>query len=299
MQTPTHVRLRATTTICGKPIPESAEGVYGYFVRSVSICHQRLVGYVLGSVEPPTSEEKAADHLRAHDAYMGRSDNAESYICRVAQRLIDERENPAHYGDNLPGLFDVNGNPITPARFSFSDLISYGPDPETGGVGGFVTLCLAKTYEDLEIAAALLSLDEAMQFASTDLAYAFLLLGEAQALADYVELAKLRRDLSADVSEESLEKAFSQLEALRDKHQRITEGARLGGQKSAQTRKQIQRTPSGEVLRNERQKLIDAGMDERAVAAHQARKYNVTSGAIRAAYKRDGIQAEGDANDPT
>jgi hypothetical protein len=209
MQVPAHGRLWDNQTICGIPIPKSAEGVYGYFVRSVSICHKRLVGFARGSTQEPSEQEKAGDALAAHHEFMSRLDEAERHTCAVAQRLIDARDNPANYGDNLPGWFDANGNPITPARFSFSDLIGYGPDPDTGGVQGFLTRCDARSYEELDIAAGLLTLDEAMQFAETDLAYAFHLLGEAQALQDGIETTRMRHELSTQVPEEALERAFS------------------------------------------------------------------------------------------
>ncbi|MEX8519891.1 MAG: hypothetical protein AB3X44_15375 [Leptothrix sp. (in: b-proteobacteria)] len=165
-------------------------------------------------MQQPTDEEKAADPW-AHHNYMARSDDAQRYICEVAQRLIEERDNPAHYGDNLPGWFDVNNKPITPARFSFSDLIGYGPDPDTGGVKGFLGLCKARSYEDLEIAAGLLCLDEAMQFASTDLAYGFHLLEEAQELQGEVDLRRHLRELSPQVSEEAIDRGFRQKQSAR------------------------------------------------------------------------------------
>lgn len=214
MQVPAHGRLWTNRTICDLPIPSSADGVYGYFIRSVSICNRTLVGYVRGSVQAPTAEERAADPM-AHHNFMGRKDDAERHLCQVARHLIEERGNPAHYGDNLPGWFDANSKPITPARFSFSDLISYGPDPDAGGVDGFLALCKARSYEELEIAAGLLSLDEAMQFASTDLAYGFHLLGEAIALQDSLDTMQLRRELSAQVPEDTLDLAFSRKQSER------------------------------------------------------------------------------------
>lgn len=87
-------------------------------------------------------------------------------------------------------------------------------------------------------------------------------------------------ELQASVTAQALADAQS-------KHQRIREGARVGGQKSAQRRRQIQSTPLGPVLLAERTKLIDGGMDARNVAAFQAKKYSVTPAAIRAAYKRN------------
>lgn len=232
------------------------------------------MGYVLASVQTPAGEERATDP---------KGDDAERYICEVAQRLIEERVNPAHYGDNLPGWFDVNHKPITPARFSFSDLIGYGPNPDTGGVKGFLALCKARSYEDLEVAAGLLSLDEAMQFADTDLAYSFHLLGEAQSLADSVELTNLRRDLSADVPQEALEKVFSQLEALKSKHQRITEGGRTGGQKSGTSRRN--RPPvialnDAELLAEER-RLLASGREQHEVAGIIAGRFDAPSDSVR------------------
>lgn len=282
MQVPAHGRLWTNRTICGIPIPESAEGVYGYFVRSVSICHGRLVGYAVAPVTPPTDEEKASDPW-AHHNYMARSDDAERYICEVAQRLIEERDNPAHYGDNLPGWFDVNHKPITPARFSFSDLIGYGPNPDTGGVKGFLALCKARSYEDLEIAAGLLSLDEAMQFASTDLAYGFHLLGEAQALEDYLRLAKVRRELEGRLPEEVIATMFPELEALKEKHQRIAEGARKGGQKAAEARRRsppVVRFTDGELLAEER-RLLAAGREQHEVAGIIAGNLGAPADSVR------------------
>jgi len=215
VQIPAHGRILTKKTICGLLIPESAEGVSGYFFRQVSRCQSELAGYVLDSAQPPSDEEMAGDPWANHN-FMYRLDDAGRYICQVAQRLIEERDNPVHYGDNLPGWFDANHKPITPARFSFSDLISYGPsDPDTGDINGFLALCGAKSYEDLEIAAGLLSLDEAMQFSSTDLAYGFHLLGEAQTIEHYLELDRLRRELRGHVPEEALERAFSQKQSER------------------------------------------------------------------------------------
>ncbi len=150
---------------------------------------------------------------------------------------------------------------------------------------GFLEICQARTYEDLKIAAALLSVDEAMQVASSDPAYALHLLEDARKLGDGVKLAWLRRDLSAEVSEEVLETAFAELEPMREiqaKHERVLEGARAGGQKSAEKRRQSQRTPSGEVLRREKEKLMQGGEDERNVARILAQRFNVAPGTIRA-----------------
>lgn len=269
MQTPAHGRLWTDRTICELPIPESGEGVYGHLVRSLRKCHQSLLSLVW--------------HAASDEAGDG-----EAYICRVGQRLIEERDNPIHFGGHKPGWFDVNNVPITPPRFSFSDLVGYGPRPPRG-VNGFVQMCHARTYEDLKIAAALLSVDEAMQFATTDLAYAFHLLEDARTLRDGVKLAWLRRDLSAEVSEETLEKAFTQIEAMRElqeKQDRIRKGARAGGQKSAQTRQKEQRTPSREVLEREKKKLIESGEDQREVAAILAKRFNVAPGTIRARLRR-------------
>lgn len=269
MQTPAHGRLWTDRTICELPIPESGEAVQGYFVRSLRKCHQSLLALVWHA----ESEQE---------------EDREVYICRVAQCLIDERDNPIHYGDAQPGRLDVNHRPITPPRFSFADLIGHAPRPPMG-VDGFLRLCHARTYEDLKIAAGLLSVDEAMQFASSDLAYAFHLLEDARTLRDGVKLAWLRRDLSSEVSEAVLESAFAQLGDLKEteaRHERVKEGARRGGQKSAQTRQQRQRTPPGEVLRAERRKLVEGGTNERDVAAILAKRFNVTAATIRSGFKR-------------
>lgn len=80
-------------------------------------------------------------------------------------------------------------------------------------------------------------------------------------------------------------KALAEVEL---KQQRIKEGARVGGQKSAERRREIQRTPPGPTLRAERERLIKQGtMDARNVASHLARKYDVSAAAIRAALKRN------------
>lgn len=94
----------------------------------------------------------------------------------------------------------------------------------------------------------------------------------------------LERGVDSDMQTQAIAKTLAEVEA---KHQRIKAGARVGGQKSAQRRRQIQSTPSSAELLAERKKLIDGGMADRNVAAFQAKKYNVTAAAIRAAYKRN------------
>lgn len=87
-------------------------------------------------------------------------------------------------------------------------------------------------------------------------------------------------------SEVNSSKAIEALAAIQAKHQRIKEGARIGGQKSGATRRKAQSTPPGRDLKAERQALIDGGLEARNVTSFLARKYNVTPAAIRAAYER-------------
>lgn len=96
-------------------------------------------------------------------------------------------------------------------------------------------------------------------------------------------LKAISKGVGAEVQAVGIAQALAVVQA---KHQRIKEGARVGGMKSALSRRKIQSTPSGPDLIAERDSLVAGGMDARNVAAKLARKYNVTPAAIRAAYKR-------------
>lgn len=78
-----------------------------------------------------------------------------------------------------------------------------------------------------------------------------------------------------------------QREALQEKQERIKAGAMRGGAKSALRRRAIQSTPPGPQLRGERDKLIQDGMEARNVASFLAKRYGVSSAAIRAGYLRN------------
>lgn len=198
-------------TIGGLLLPKLQTGVYGYFVRQLRAMNMRGVRLVRESVVAADGE--------AHDDVMRRKSDAEGHICAVPKRLVAERDNPVHYGDNKPGWFDSDGNALTPARFSYSDLISYGPSGE-GGVKEFLSICEmpeGTTYDHLDLAVILLTAHEALQFSETDLPYAFHLLDEGKSLADEIEIYRARKRLEKEVPEKVLEQAFSELQSTRAK----------------------------------------------------------------------------------
>lgn len=97
-------------------------------------------------------------------------------------------------------------------------------------------------------------------------------------------LSAMKDSAIAELQAAAASKAATEAKQL---HQRIREGAKVGGVKSAQTRRKNQSTPAGHVLRDERDALIARGVEPRAVASVLAKRYGVTPAAIRAAYKRN------------
>lgn len=97
-------------------------------------------------------------------------------------------------------------------------------------------------------------------------------------------LSAMKDSAIAELQAAAASKAAMEAKLL---HQRIREGAKVGGVKSAQTRRKNQFTPPGNVLRDERDALIARGTEPRAVASVLAKRYGVTPAAIRAAYKRN------------
>lgn len=77
-----------------------------------------------------------------------------------------------------------------------------------------------------------------------------------------------------------------QLEDAEQVKRRIKAGASLGGLKSAQTRRRNSTVPDPDTLNAERQRIIGTGIAGRNVVGVLAKKYGVTPGTIRNAFKR-------------
>jgi hypothetical protein len=300
MRTPANSTLWSTKTICGQTIPERAEGAYGDFYRSVGICHRRLIGFALETVQQRVGvKSRQIDTLgetSARDAYGTHMDSlhagtygkpqiaastddaarvaamlkeqteaeqaAQRYICHIAQRLIEERDAPARYG------FDENQRPSRDVGVSFLELISRGP-AVAKGVEGFARLCEARNYVDVEIAAGLLCLDEAMELAVSDLAHAYRLLRQAEKLQDEVKLGR--------------SPLLSKMKTLQDAQQRIKDGARKGGEKTGATRKL--RPPvieaTDEKLLAEELRLLASGKEQKDIAGILANRFGGKPDSVR------------------
>lgn len=192
---PASIALSLYRTVGGIAF-ERGEGVHGHLLRNLNICHSRLFRLALGKQDDTDAFDAAAE-----------------WVCRVCRRLAEERQDPTNFGDALPGWTDYEGRPITPARFSFADLIGYGPNPESGGVRAFVERVRAGNYQQVTVAAAFLTVDEAMRFASSNPAYAFFLHNEAVTLLQDAETHALREKLSV----KTVDAEFNQKQRARAK----------------------------------------------------------------------------------
>lgn len=196
-------------TIGGALFPKLQPGMHSYFVRRLQGAQAAVYGLVRQSAKESAEQgnEEAA------------IDVAERHIAAVAERLSVERNNQAHFGENRPGWFDSDGNPVTPARFSHIDLISYGPSGEEG-LKGFLDACRvppSTSFEHLELAAAFLDLHDALEFFATDMPYALHLLDVALDWVEYIKVGRARAKLERDVPQKALEAAFSGLQSERAK----------------------------------------------------------------------------------
>lgn len=196
-------------TIGGVLFPKLQPGMHSYFWRRLESAHRTVYSLVREAAKNSAEEvelEAALDH-------------AERHLEEVAKRLKAARDDPSHFGDNRPGWFDSDGNPITPARYSHIDLIGYGPSGD-GGLQGFLDLCgmpPGTGYEHLTLAAAFLDIHDALQFFDADMAYALHLLDVAMDWAEHIKVSRARAQLEQELPQKVLDAAFSELQSERAK----------------------------------------------------------------------------------
>ena len=131
----------------------------------------------------------------------------------MAQILADNLNNPAHYGNNQPGLFSSDGKPIfLNSRFTYWDLVQYGASGDDGFEGFLrdANLPSDTAYETILIAAGLLLVDWIVEELDNNReSFANFLCGHAHQLAEEVLIVGLSKGTPEQI-EEAVKKKLSE-----------------------------------------------------------------------------------------